>query len=200
MNSELENQSVENGQSNYAQQNQSSLNQSTGSNGDNRKVSETDSQQYVTELKYRSAKNVATGKLARGLGWFSIALGAAEFLAPEQMGELIGVGKNNNTLRALGLREIASGIGILSQPKPAGWVWSRVGGDAMDLALLGKALMSDDTEKGRVAMATMAVLGVAALDYMCAQQLSEKWQAPEKNDITPTTVGQPSGRHTENIQ
>ena len=194
MKPELQKQSTGDESNNYARSDTPSLNQSN-INLNNRNAAETDSQKYSTELKYRSTENVAAGKLARGLGWFSIALGAAELLAPEQMGELIGVKNRNNTLRMLGLREIASGIGILSQPKPAGWVWSRVGGDAMDLAFLGKALTSDGTDKGRATMAAAAVLGVAALDFLCAQQLSEEWEAPERNNITPTTVGQPSGRH-----
>ena len=39
-------------------------------------------------------------------------------------------------MRLVGAREIASGFGILAQNKPTPWLWSRVGGDAMDLALL----------------------------------------------------------------
>jgi uncharacterized membrane protein len=74
---------------------------------------------------------------------------------------------------AIGLREITSGIGILSRPRPAGWLWSRVGGDLMDLALLGKAMTSGDNDRNRVAAATAAVLGVTVLDFMTGQQLTK---------------------------
>jgi uncharacterized membrane protein len=90
---------------------------------------------------------------------------------------MIGVNddaKNRGLMRAIGMREIATGVGILSKPRPAGWVRARVGGDMMDLSLLGAALRSDDSEKGRVAMATAAVLGVTALDVLASGRLSEK--------------------------
>ena len=64
-------------------------------------------------------------------------------------------------------------MGILTQPQPAGWLWGRVAGDMLDLASLGSALRSDINDKPRVAMATAAVLGVTALDVICAQQMSQ---------------------------
>jgi uncharacterized membrane protein len=117
-------------------------------------------------------------QLARVLGWFSIGLGLAEVLAPRQVGRLIGVSKDRRLLlRAMGLREIASGIGILTQRKPAGWVWSRVGGDALDLALLGASINSGNPNRGRLAATTAAVAGVAALDLFCGQELSRSEKA-----------------------
>jgi hypothetical protein len=113
-------------------------------------------------------------RLARGLGWFSIGLGVAEFAAPSLVARLIGVpddGGRRKALRALGLREIASGVGILANPS-AGWVWSRVGGDAMDLALLGKAFGAEGASRGRLAAATAAVAGVTLVDVLCSARLS----------------------------
>jgi uncharacterized membrane protein len=113
---------------------------------------------------------------ARGLGWFSIGLGLAQIGAPRALARLIGVDDDDetrNTMFALGLREITSGIGILSQPRSAGWVWTRVGGDLMDLALLGKAMSSQENDRNRVAVATAAVAGVTVLDVITGQQLSK---------------------------
>jgi hypothetical protein len=162
-----------------------------------REKQETDSKEYGTELKYRSAANVGTGKLAKGLGYFSIGLGLMELLAPAQTGEMIGVSPRFRTfLPLLGLREIAHGITILSQQKPTEGVWSRVAGDAVDLAYLGAAFMAKENNKNRLTGATLAVLGVAALDVICAQALStEDWGAG-KNPTAPTTIGQPSARHS----
>jgi uncharacterized membrane protein len=121
---------------------------------------------------------IATGglneeRLARGLAWFSVGLGLAEVLAPRAVQRLAGVEEDHSTLvRLMGVREIASGIGIFSQRRPTEGVWSRVGGDAVDLAGLGMAFMSPNANKGRLAAATAAVLGVTALDVICAQQLS----------------------------
>ena len=118
-----------------------------------------------------------TERRARGLGWFSIGLGLAQIGAPRALARLIGVSENEetrNTMFALGLREITSGIGILSRPRAAGWVWSRVGGDLMDLALLGKAMNSDENDRGRLAAATAAVLGVTVVDFITGRDLSRE--------------------------
>jgi uncharacterized membrane protein len=114
-------------------------------------------------------------RIATGLGWFSVGLGIAEVVAPGAMANLIGVRNETKTralLRTYGVRELAAGIGILTQPRPAGWMWSRVAGDVVDLATLGSALSSDETNKARAVTATAAVLGVTALDVLCGQQLS----------------------------
>src|SRR4029434_568013 len=64
----------------------------------------------------------------------------------------------------LGAREITSGVGILSGRRPSSnWMWSRVGGDAIDLALLGAAFRQMRPKRNKLAMTTAAVAGVTAL-------------------------------------
>jgi uncharacterized membrane protein len=118
-------------------------------------------------------------KLAHALGWLSIGLGLAEIAAPRGLAKLIGVNDNRRLLRMLGVREIASGIGILSRRRPVGWLWSRVGGDIMDLAVLGMALTSPNANRRRITAATAAVTGVTILDLRASQQLSSQ---PELQD------------------
>jgi uncharacterized membrane protein len=116
-------------------------------------------------------------RLAGGLGWFSIGLGLAQVAAPGAVARLIGVpgdDKTRSLMRGLGLREMTAGVGILTRPAPAGWLWARVAGDAMDLALLGAALSSNKARWGRVAAATAAVVGVTALDLLSAVQLGRR--------------------------
>ena len=113
-------------------------------------------------------------KIARGLGWLSIGLGVAEILAPRSLAKLIGVrGDHSGLFTMMGAREITSGIGILTGRQPnVNWMWSRVGGDAIDLALLGAAFRSRRSNRNKLAMATAAVAGVAALGAVCSQRLS----------------------------
>ena len=112
-------------------------------------------------------------RLARGLALFSIGLGAAELMAPRTMARLAGLPQDTaDSLRLLGAREIGHGLGILSNPSSARWVWTRVGGDTLDLSVLAAALQSDDSDRARIATAIIAVLGVTALDIICAGQLS----------------------------
>lgn len=110
--------------------------------------------------------------LGKSLGWFGIGLGLAEILAPGPLAKLIGVRSNPPLFIALGMREIVSGIGILSQRRPTGWLWSRVAGDVMDLSLLGAALASPRSDKARVEAAAMAVLAAGATDLVSALQHS----------------------------
>ena len=175
-----------------------SANSTFGNGRGNQSNQETAATADVTELKYRSPANVGTAKMAKGIGMFSIALGLAEVLAPAKMGELIGVSDRYRTfLPLLGIREIAHGIGIMSQTKPTESVWSRVAGDALDLAFLGSAFAGKENNKRRLTGATIAVLGVTALDIMCATALSKQdWSDTDGNVMAPTTVGQSSARQT----
>jgi uncharacterized membrane protein len=114
-------------------------------------------------------------RVARGLGWLSIGLGLAQITAPRGVARMIGVDDdeaNRNTMVAIGVRELASGVGILTRERPAGPVWTRVGGDVMDLALLGRALRSDYVQRNRVAAATAAVVGVTILDVLTGRSLA----------------------------
>lgn len=113
-------------------------------------------------------------RVARGLGWFSLALGAAEVFAPAALGRMIGVGRHPAVLPLLGLREIASGLGILSGRQTSGWLWSRVGGDAMDLALLATALRATPENRRRIMLALMAVAGVTLLDVLSSRASSAR--------------------------
>jgi hypothetical protein len=118
--------------------------------------------------------------LAEGLGWFSIGLGALELFAAPALARTFGMEGRENLLRAYGVREIATGVGILTQEDPTPWMWGRVAGDALDLATMAPGLTGRDGRAGNVALAMAAVAGVTALDVICARALSaEREQAQE---------------------
>jgi uncharacterized membrane protein len=109
------------------------------------------------------------------LGWFSVGLGAIQIMAPRRLTRAIGLepGTGSTTLmRAMGLREIATGVGILSNPRSKEWVGLRVGGDLLDLALLGVVLARGDSPQ-RTLAAAAAVLGATALDIRGTEQLAQ---------------------------
>ena len=121
--------------------------------------------------------------LATFLGWFSLGLGIVELLAPRGLSRAIGLRPSSTTTRVvqgLGLREIASGAGILANPESKEWVGSRVGGDVMDLALLGLALVNSKRPT-RTLLACAAVIGVGALDLLATEQLAEARKSPTPN-------------------
>lgn len=118
--------------------------------------------------------DLSAEQLARGLGWFSIGLGLAEVLMPRTLARAIGAPARPALTRAMGMREIAAGMGILSGQQTEYFVWSRVAGDALDLGLLGAAAQSREAEPKRLTAATISVLGVTALDILCGIQLSRQ--------------------------
>lgn len=123
--------------------------------------------------------------LAQGLGWFSIALGAAELAAPRTMSRALGMEDRAGLIQAYGLREIATGIGILASDQPKPWVWGRVAGDALDMATLATGLA--DGNRGAVGAAMGGVAAMAALDWYCASQLGEASEARPMRDYSNRT-------------
>lgn len=114
----------------------------------------------------------ASRDVVAALGWFSIALGAAEVLAPHTLTRALGLRGNETLVRAYGVREIATGIGILTSRDPTPWLWGRVAGDALDMVALSRGLQDGNPCKANIHAAMAAVAGVAALDVFCVQSLS----------------------------
>ncbi len=109
-------------------------------------------------------------QIARGLGWLSIGLGLAEVAMPRKMANALGVAGGERLIRVFGLREIASGVMILSQNRRAPWLWARVAGDALDIGALGVAMRSSN-RRGAVGAAIAGVAAITALDVICGGQL-----------------------------
>src|SRR5436305_4235959 len=99
----------------------------------------------MQQKKFRIAAKRNRETLVKGLGWFSIGLGLAEILAPRAVSKLVGVRPRARLVQLFGLREIISGIGILTQPRPVNGMAARVAGDALDLSALGAGFLSRDS-------------------------------------------------------
>lgn len=113
-------------------------------------------------------------RIAKGLGWFSLVLGATELLVPHRLGRMLGLRGHDGLLRACGARELASGVATLGVSPRAG-LWSRVGGDLMDLALLGAAarsvarpVLGRRRMPRRLGLALAAVTAVLVVDALVA--------------------------------
>ncbi|SCL72408.1 Uncharacterized membrane protein [Micromonospora citrea] len=114
----------------------------------------------------------ATVSSPRALGWLSLALGVGAIAAPGPLARLAGVDDSpaaRTAIPAVGARELVHGVGLLSGRRPAGWTWTRVAGDAADLALLGRAFADRRGERRRRVGLTAAVIaGIAAVDLATA--------------------------------
>ena len=115
--------------------------------------------------------DVQTAKL---LGWFSVGLGAAELIFGRSMNRRLGLGQSPGLVRAFGAREVAAGAMVLMYPDMAAPVWLRVAGDALDLAVLARALATPNRRREATLLTMLAVLGVTALDVATATALSQR--------------------------
>jgi hypothetical protein len=115
-----------------------------------------------------------TPTLTTSLGVASLTLGFSELLAPRGVARLAGIAPAQRSqlgIRLLGLRECGHGAAILlGSPR---LVWTRVVGDALDVALLARALTASgaDRRRGAVAMGALAVIGAADV-WAAKQELS----------------------------
>jgi uncharacterized membrane protein len=111
-------------------------------------------------------------QIAIGLGWFSIGLGLVELFGPRRLTRAFGASYQAPLYQLAGVREIASGVGLLLSRDKSPWLWARAAGDAMDIAVLG--IGHGRNRKGRVVTALLSLAGIAALDLWTAQRMQER--------------------------
>lgn len=110
--------------------------------------------------------------LARGLGWFSLVLGATELALPGALSRTLGLGNRPALVVAgYGLREVGVGAGILLAADPAPWIQARIAGDALDLATLAVPLATRPDRRSADLTALLLTVGITALDLLCARRL-----------------------------
>lgn len=127
--------------------------------------------------EFHGSSSSPAHRMARGLGWFSIGLGLAECLMPQTMARAVGLPGKENMLRAFGVREIATGVGILMSRDPEPWIWGRVGGNMLDLGTLSAGLRPENSNRTGTVIAMLAVAQVTAADIACAAALRRERQA-----------------------
>lgn len=106
-------------------------------------------------------------RLPWALGWMSVGIGLTELTFPERLCRVLGVPRRTGLMRLLGLREVATGLGLLLQPQRQ-WVWARVAGDAVDLALLARTFGRLRANRAWQGVITAAVAGATLVDILVA--------------------------------
>ena len=135
---------------------------------------------YYRDVPPRSKAGKAVNGVAAGLGWFSIGLGLCELLAPQLLTRKLGRQGHEPLVRLYGLREIVTGIGLLTATDHRPWLWARVGGDALDALTLLGGRRGRHSRDGNLGRALVAVAGIAALDLVCAQAASATARAARR--------------------
>ncbi|GII34784.1 hypothetical protein Pmi06nite_82260 [Planotetraspora mira] len=113
-------------------------------------------------------------RMARTLGWASLALGAAQLAAPRAVARISGVDDSpaaRATIPLVGLRELLHAVALLGG-QPAMGLWTRLAGDSADLTSLAGA-MSGRTgwRRRRVVAVAGAVIAITAVDAYAAMRI-----------------------------
>ncbi len=135
---------------------------------------------YLANMTRREGdpKIISTGRsslqpadrMVRNLGWFSIALGATEIAFAPRVNAAFGLRRSSSLPVIFGLREIMQGVLCLSVEKRVG-AWSRVAGDALDIAVLLNALDRRNPKRENVKLGLASLFAVAAVDLAVAASL-----------------------------
>jgi uncharacterized membrane protein len=132
--------------------------------------------------------------LARALGIFSLAVGIAQVIAPRRFAKWVGIDprpERQAAVRAVGFRELGAAAGLLSRPRPVLGQGLRLVGDAMDLALLGRAMRARGVKRDRVTGVLAATAGVAVLDVLGGVQLAREATTEARRVRKAITVNRP---------
>ena len=104
-------------------------------------------------------------QLARALGWFSVALGVMELVAPGRVARAAGLEGKEGLVRAYGARELMAAVPTLSMDKKAG-LGARIAGDLIDIVTLLPALSTRNPGRANAMQALMFVSAITVLDVM----------------------------------
>ena len=114
-------------------------------------------------------------RAAKALGWFSIGLGISQLIGAGRLLGMIGA-KRTGIARFYGIREIGTGIALLTASDPAPWAWARVGGDALDLGSLAGGFKTGAPRKGNRLLALLFVAATSVVDLACARRIQPRTQ------------------------
>jgi hypothetical protein len=126
----------------------------------------------IPQTARRGRSQSGSDVLAKNLGYFSIALGVAELVAPRAICRAAGITGLESLIQAYGAREIATGVAILTSHDPEPWIWGRVAGDVADIATVATGLAQDNNRRENSMLALTALAAVTLVDIACASALT----------------------------
>lgn len=132
-------------------------------------------------------------RLAWTLGWASLGIGLTELTFPERICRVLGLPKRSGLVRACGLREVASGLGLLLQPHRRQWAWTRVAGDALDFTLLAMSFWRPRANKTWLGAIIAGAAGLTLVDiYAIAKQSPPLLRSPNAEPSLGMELGDSS--------
>jgi hypothetical protein len=119
------------------------------------------------------AKPAVAPQVSFMLGQNAIGLGVWGLFAPQSVNDFLGIrGSPEVTRLVFGAREMATGVTLASDPTYTPALWSRVAGDAFDIAVLSRLTGPENPKRNNARIALGVVLAVTALDLFAAVRMS----------------------------
>lgn len=147
--------------------------------------------------------NGGTSKLATGLGYFSLGLGAAQLVSPSGVNRLIGVGDDAHSRfwqRVVAAQELSAAAGILGQRRPVQWLWGRSAADVVHLTMLARCWHRRPASPARLAAAIGSVIGTFALDTCASARMTSQPQSTRQGAPVNTKASITVGGAREEVQ
>jgi hypothetical protein len=119
------------------------------------------------------AKPAVTPQISMTIGMTAIGLGIWGSLFPRSVKRALGIAAPTVAVAAaFGARELWSGFKLAEDPTRIDVLWTRVGADVFDIAVLGALNNRSNPKRGNARLALGAVLAITALDVLTAVRMS----------------------------
>jgi len=119
------------------------------------------------------AKPAVTPQVSMMIGMTALGLGVWGALFPKSVKRTLGVkGPTAAVVTLFGARELWSGFSLAGDPTRTDVLWTRVGADFFDIAVLTALNNPINPKRGNARLALGAVLAITALDAVAAVRMS----------------------------
>ncbi|WP_375268881.1 hypothetical protein [Phenylobacterium sp.] len=119
------------------------------------------------------ARPALSSTLSGAIGVTAVGLGVCGLLFPRTTARKVGLKAGPATVMALfGLRELATGLRLVSDPTRTSTLWARTAFDLFDIAVLKALDNHRNPRRGAARSALGFVLAVTALDILAGARLS----------------------------
>jgi hypothetical protein len=112
-------------------------------------------------------------RLATGVGWVSLGMGAAMTLAPRRSAVLLGWAEREGLARLVGGVDLILGAGLLRGRRRARWMLARALLNAILCLIYARVLAEGQPRRGGPAVGTGLMAALTLFDYSLSRRLRE---------------------------
>jgi hypothetical protein len=124
------------------------------------------------KAKARSSEG-RTQRLATGVGWVSLGMGAAMTLAPRRSAALLGWADREGLARLVGGVDLMLGAGLLRGRRRTRWMLARALLNAILCLIYARVLVEGRPDRGGPAVGAGMMAALTLFDYSLSRRLRE---------------------------